>query len=99
METKRLGDILLQCQQQPGHNQSMQNQDQIQKFVPSLLTAYKMALKMQSKIEIPIEGDKAIEDRVTQWQEFTTIKQEDPDSKVSVTIHLDAGNKFIVSFC
>jgi hypothetical protein len=31
--------------------------------------------KMQSKIEVLIEGDKDIEDHVTQWQEFTTIKQ------------------------
>ena len=48
---------------------------------------------MQRKIEVQIEGDKDIEDHVTQWQEFTTIKQgqeqEDPDSKVSVKIHLD----------
>jgi hypothetical protein len=57
---------------------------------------------MQRKIEVQIEGDKDIEDHVTQWQEFITIKkgqeQEDPDSKVSVKIHLDTGNKFIVSF-
>jgi hypothetical protein len=58
--------------------------------------------KMQHKIEVQIEGDKDIEDHVTQWQEFTTIKQgqeqEDPDNKVSVRIRLDTGNKFIVSF-
>jgi hypothetical protein len=30
---------------------------------------------MQSKIEVPIEGDKDIEDHVTQWQEFITIKK------------------------
>ena len=68
------------------------------KVVPSSL----IEDKMQRKIEVQIEGDKDIEDHVTQWQEFTTIKQgqeqEDPDSKVSVKIHLDTGNKFIVSF-
>jgi hypothetical protein len=55
-----------------------------------------------SKIEVPIEGGKNIEDHVTQWQEFITIKlgqeQEDPDSQVSVKIHLDTCNNFIVSF-
>jgi hypothetical protein len=29
--------------------------------------------KMQQKIEVPIEGDKDIEDHVTQWQELITI--------------------------
>ncbi len=55
-----------------------------------------------SSADVQIEGDKDIEDHVTQWQEFTTIKQgqeqEDPDSKVSEKIHLDTGNKLIVSF-
>jgi hypothetical protein len=68
------------------------------KVVLSLLTEH----KMQSKIEVTIEGNKDIEDHVTQWQEFITIKQgqeqEDPDSKVSATIHLDAGKNFLVSF-
>jgi hypothetical protein len=58
--------------------------------------------KTQKSVKHKIEGDQDIEDHVTQWQEFTTIKQgqeqEDPDSKVSVKIHLDTGNKFIVSF-
>jgi hypothetical protein len=68
------------------------------KVVPSLLTEH----KMQRKNEVPIVGDKDIEDRVKQLQEFITIKQwqeqEDPDSKLSATIHLDTGNKFIISF-
>ncbi len=42
-----------------------------------------------------------IEDHVTQWQELITIKQgrepEDPDSKVSVKIHVDTGHTFIVT--
>jgi hypothetical protein len=71
---------------------------QYTKVVPSSL----IEDKMQRKIEVQIEGDKDIEDYVTQWQEFTTFKQgqeqEDPDSKVSVKIHLNTGNKSIVSF-
>jgi hypothetical protein len=68
---------------------------QYMKVVPSSL----IEDKMQSKIEVQIEGDKDIEDHVTQCQEFIRIKeQEDPDSKVSVKIHLDTHSKFIVSF-
>ncbi len=54
---------------------------QYTKVVPSLLTEH----KMQCKIEVPIEGDKNIEDHVTQWQEFISNKQgqeqADPDRK------------------
>ncbi len=55
-------------------------EQQYTKVVPSSL----IEDKMQRKIEVQIEGYKDIEDHVTQWQEFTTIKQgqvqEDPDS-------------------
>jgi hypothetical protein len=51
---------------------------QYTKVVPNPLIEH----KMQRKIEVPIEGDKDIEDHDTQWQEFTAIKQgkeqEDP---------------------
>jgi hypothetical protein len=66
-----------------------------------LKATHTLALLINST-EAGIEGDKYIEDHVTQWQEFITIKQgqeqEDPDSKVSVKISLDTDHKFIVTF-
>jgi hypothetical protein len=85
------------CHVYPHHDEVPVDQ-QYTKVIPSS----PIEDKMQSKIEVPIESDNDDKDHVTHWQELVTIKQgqeqEDPDSKVSATIHLEAGNKFIVSF-
>jgi hypothetical protein len=87
-----------------GAQTAKQYQSNGQKYQDEMKDNPKLGVKRktQKSVKHKIEGDKDIEDHVTQWQEFTTIKQgqeqEDPDSKVSVKIHLDTGNKFIVSF-
>ncbi len=54
METNSSGDVLLQGQQQPAHNESMQNQDQIQE-IPETMQMWQEAIR-KKRMQLILES-------------------------------------------